>query len=172
MKHACIVGIVLLILLIGPVGSAAAQSQPPAQTTYIVQPGDNLFRIALRYGATVDALKAANNLTGNIIYVGQTLVIPGQAAPAPTQPPPSQSGASTSHYSVQPGDNLYRIALRYGTTVDALARANNIVNPSLIRVGQVLVVPGQAATTAAVARHHPEQAARRGLRAEPAQSAG
>jgi LysM repeat protein len=150
MKHACIVGTILLILLIGPVGSAAAQSQPPAQTTYIVQPGDNLFRIALRYGITVDALKAANGLTGNTIYVGQTLVIPGQPALAPTQPLP-QGDASTSYYSVQPGDNLYRIALRYGTTVDALARANNIVNPSLIRAGQVLVIPGQAAITAAVA---------------------
>jgi LysM repeat protein len=150
MKHACIVGIVLLILLIGPLGSAAAQSQPPAQTTYIVQPGDNLFRIALRYGTTVDALKAANGLTGNTIYVGQTLVIPGQTAPAPTQPLP-QGDAGTSYYSVQSGDNLYRIALRYGTTVDALARANNIVNPSLIQVGQTLIIPGQAAITAAVA---------------------
>jgi len=44
-------------------------------------------------------------------------------------------------YTVKPGDTLYAIAVKYGTTVQAIAAANNISNPNLIRVGQVLVIP-------------------------------
>ena len=118
MKRACIV-VMLLVLLTGSVGSAAAQSETPAQATYTVQPGDNLFRISLRYGTTVAALKAANGLTSDVIYVGQTLVIPDQTAPAPAQPSPQPDAGTSSTYTVQSGDNLFRIALLYGTTVDA-----------------------------------------------------
>src|ERR1700716_4153064 len=47
-------------------------------------------------------------------------------------------------HTVQPGENLFRIALRYGTTVEALAAANQITDPTHITVGQVLVIPGGA----------------------------
>jgi LysM repeat protein len=125
--------------------------------TYIVQPGDTLWRISRQFGTTVDAIVRANNIPNpNLIYVGQVLEIPGvpsQTPPvvppgptttpqpppptvAPTQPPPTQT------YVVQPGDTLTRIAARFGTTVQALVQANNIVNPNLIFVGQVLVIPG------------------------------
>jgi LysM repeat protein len=109
-----------------------------ADIVHVVQPGENLYRIALRYGVTVDAIAQANGLadTGHI-YVGQRLVIPG--GNNPSAPPASSSDGV---HIVQPGENLYRIALRYGKTVQALAVANSIVNTSRVYVGQRLVIPG------------------------------
>jgi peptidoglycan/xylan/chitin deacetylase (PgdA/CDA1 family)/LysM repeat protein len=109
---------------------------PSTGQTHVVQSGDTLYRIALRYGVTVSAIVAANNLSNaNLIRVGQVLVIPTGATP--TSPPPT----SPVRYTVQPGDTLYRIALRYGVTVSAIVAANNLSNANLIRVGQVLVIP-------------------------------
>ncbi len=106
------------------------------QVTYVVQPGDNLFRIALRYGTTVSAIASANGIANpNLIKVGQTLRIPSTGV----QPTALPGGETT--YVVQPGDNLFRIALRYGLSYTTLAQYNGIANPALIRVGQVLRIP-------------------------------
>ncbi len=107
----------------------------PTEQTYTVQPGDNLFRIALRHGTTVNAISSANNITNPaMIYVGQVLTISSSGS----QPPPSTGG--TTHV-VQPGDNLFRIALRYNMSYAYLAQYNNIANPSSIYVGQVIRIP-------------------------------
>jgi LysM repeat protein len=66
--------------------------------------------------------------------------VPPTAAPVPTTSP--SSGATTTTYTVRRGDTLYSIARRYGTTVEAIAAANGIANPSRIRVGQVLKISG------------------------------
>ncbi|HID62672.1 MAG TPA: LysM domain-containing protein, partial [Anaerolineae bacterium] len=106
---------------------------PGAPIVHIVQRGENLFRIALRYNTTVEAIAAANGIRNpQLIYVGQKLTIP-----AGTTPPP---GGGRTHV-VQPGENLFRIALRYGTTPQAIAAANNLPNIHLIYVGQVLRIP-------------------------------
>ena len=108
-------------------------------TTYVVRWGDTLYFIAERYGTTVDSIKAVNGLTSDVIIVGQELIIPGDATAPPETVPPT-SGGKTTHI-VQPGETLFRIALQYETTVDAIAKANNIVNPWFIYVGQELVIP-------------------------------
>lgn len=114
----------------------AAPALAQGSVIHVVQRGENLFRIALRYGVTVDALAAANGLrNANRIYVGQRLTIPTGSSPAPITPSPGI-------HVVQRGENLFRIALRYGMTTHALAQANGIRNPSLIYVGQTLRVPG------------------------------
>lgn len=118
-----------------------------AQSTYVVQPGDMLYRIALRLGTTVQAIVAANNIANpNIIHVGTTLIVPGadvpQPQPAPaTAVPPDPAAACISPYTVIAGDTLYRIALRCGKTVEVIAAANGITNRNLIYVGQQLVIP-------------------------------
>jgi LysM repeat protein len=114
-----------------------------AQTRYTVQPGDTLTSIAARYGTTVDAIVAANNLPNrSTIYAGQSLIIPtGGTASQPAQP-------ASGTYTVQPGDTLSGIAARYGTTVQALLQANGLTSTT-IRVGQVLrIVPPDAAPPA------------------------
>lgn len=134
----------LAALLVPPTPPALAQS-----IIHIVQPGENLFRIGLRYGVSWQAIMQANGLTSTTIYVGQQLVIPIEGAapavtPAPaTQPEVVPTPASTT-YIVQRGDTLFRIATRFGLTTAQLAAANNIHNPALIYTGQVLTIPGGA----------------------------
>ena len=133
MRRILIVGLVLVLTLSSAVSVVAQNS-----TVHIVQPGENLFRIALRYGVTVNALVVTNGLSNsNHIYVGQRLVIPtGGTSSAP---------ASGVHI-VRRGESLYRIALRYGVSYQTLAAANGIANPNRIYVGQRLVIPGRGTT--------------------------
>ncbi|HMM29807.1 MAG: LysM peptidoglycan-binding domain-containing protein [Chloroflexota bacterium] len=152
-------GFVLGMLVLALLSPAwLAQAEPAlAQgggTTHIVQPGENLYRIALRYGTTWPVLAAANGLVNpNLIYSGQRLIIPGAGAPPPATPVPGYPTAAPQPatpvptggtYVVQAGDTLSRIALRFNTTVAALVQLNNIVNPNLIYVGQVLRLSGAA----------------------------
>ncbi len=95
---------------------------------YIVQPGDNLYKIATMYGLTVDELKAANNLTSNLLSIGQNLIIPSKAL------------ASNEVYQVQPGDTLYSIARKFNTTVTAIQSLNNLTT-SVLSIGQRLLIP-------------------------------
>jgi peptidoglycan/xylan/chitin deacetylase (PgdA/CDA1 family) len=113
--------------------------------TYTVRAGDTLYSIARRFNTTVSRLASLNNLSNvNVIRVGQVLRVPG-AAPAPAPAPTP----ATRNYTVRAGDTLSTIARRHNTTVARLAQLNNLTNVNLIRVGQVLRVPGTAASTPA-----------------------
>jgi len=106
---------------------------PPTQTTYVVQAGDTVFTIAQRFGITIPALVAANNIGPNyIIYIGQVLVIPGG-----TTPPPG----NYINYTVQRGDYLVKIGLQYGVDWRTIATLNNIQYPYVIYAGNVLKIP-------------------------------
>jgi len=125
----------LLIYLLLCALPVAAQEAAPAPQVYIVQPGDMLYSIAQRFGTTVEAIANANGLPDpTLIAVGQKLVIP-TARPQPGPSPQPQV------YVVQPGDSLSAIAQQLGTTVQAIAAANNITDPAVITVGQKLIIP-------------------------------
>lgn len=133
----------LIALCLAFVLIPAAQAQ---QQTYVVQPGENLFRIALNHGLTTQQLAAANGIVNpDWVYAGQVLVIPGSGSPS-SSPAPSAPAASTTHV-VQRGEILSRIALQYGVSAQAIAQANGIYNPSLIYAGQTLIIPGASGTT-------------------------
>ena len=112
--------------------------------TYTVVGGDNLTRIASRYNVNLQTLVQLNGiLNPNLIKVGQVLRVPaGQEQPVPTATPVvTQPQPRPQTHVVQPGENLYRIALRYGISYPVLANLNGIINPNRIFVGQVLVLP-------------------------------
>jgi LysM repeat protein len=126
--------------------STSGATQPAATSgSYVVQYGDTLSSIAYRHGVSTQALASANNIYNpNLIHRGQKLVIPGSGTPAA----PSDSSSGSVHV-VQRGENLYRIALHYGTTVQALASANGLSSTSLIYPGQRLTIPGGGSTSPA-----------------------
>jgi LysM repeat protein len=110
-----------------------------------VQPGDNLFRISLRFNVSMAAIMQANGLVNsNYVYVGQTLCIPTGpvAPPAPPPQPLPQPPPTGNRYCVQPGDTLTAIAARYNISIYTLMQANGILNPNYIYTGQCLVIPG------------------------------
>lgn len=110
------------------------------EDTYTVKSGDSLYKIATKYNTTVDELKRINNLTTNILSIGQVLKLPTTTS-APTK-------TDTVNYTVKSGDSLYKIAVQYNTTVDAIKSQNNLTTNTL-QIGQVLQIPltNQTGTT-------------------------
>jgi len=123
----------------------------PPSIVHIVEPGDTLGLIAALYGTSVDNILAANEISDpNYLYVGQEVVVPGVTASlasqsggtsAPVAPQNVSLTGSGTTYVVQSGDTLSKIAAQFGTTVSAIAAANNIDDPSYIYVGQQLTIP-------------------------------
>ena len=98
------------------------------KTTYTVQKGDSLWVIANKYGITTEELKSYNNLTSNLLSIGQVLKIP-------------QGKTSTENiYTVKKGDSLWTIANRYNTTVEKIKVLNNLTS-NLLSIGQQLKIP-------------------------------
>jgi len=161
--HAARLTLPLAVALILLAAFAPVSAQGGA--THTVQPGENLFRIALRYGLTVDYLAAYNGITNPTqIYAGQVLTIPdgtqplpdpAPAAPAPAAQPAPVGGAT---HVVQRGETLSVIAQRYGVTWQQIAAANGIVNANTIYAGQTLTIPGAAAGAPAPAPAAPAPA--------------
>lgn len=114
---------------------------------HTVKAGENLFRISLRYGVSLNAIADANHINNpNLIFVGQQLTIPGTNSepPPPQEPstpvPPSDGDAII--YVVKRGDTLSAIARRFGTSYLVIAANNGIANPNLIYAGQQLLISG------------------------------
>ncbi len=115
-------------------GGLSGVSLLNANTNYTVRNGDTLGHIAQRHGVTTGALRSANNLSGDLIRVGQKLQIPSDASLATDVVP------SDNIYVVQSGDTLGAIALAHGIRVGDLKRANNL-SSDVIRIGQKLQIP-------------------------------
>jgi LysM repeat protein/N-acetylmuramoyl-L-alanine amidase len=118
-------------------------TEETGEVTHIVQAGDSLWKIANQYGVTVDQIKNANNLTSNLLSIGQELIIPNtEEAEMDIDTEPSEETGTTGNiiYIVKSGDSLYSIAKKYGITVDELKNANNLTS-SLLSIGQQLIIP-------------------------------
>lgn len=96
---------------------------------YTVKKGDNLYSIARNYGLTQSELMDYNNLTSNLLSIGQILKIPVS----------KDSTSQKTTYTVQKGDSLYSIAQKYNTTVDSIKRKNNLTS-NLLSIGQKLII--------------------------------
>jgi LysM repeat protein len=149
--HLPLVRIAALVAVIA--GGAVALPAAATDRVIVVRAGDTLSQIALEHGVSVAQLRALNGISDpNRIYAGQRLRLTGQAAAITTAAPKAKE---TVHV-VAPGENLTGIARRNGSTISAIATANGIANPSFLRVGQRLMIPGttvgaQAAVSTSVA---------------------
>ncbi|MBD5502706.1 MAG: LysM peptidoglycan-binding domain-containing protein [Lachnospiraceae bacterium] len=95
---------------------------------YTVRSGDTLWLLANRFGTTVEAIKQLNGLTGDSLRIGQILKIP------------STQTQQYFNYTVRSGDTLWRLANRFGTTVDAIRQLNGLTG-SALQIGQILRIP-------------------------------
>jgi LysM repeat protein len=115
--------------------ATTAPSEGETPKVHIVQAGENLFRIALKYGLSYQTVAAYNGIANpNFIVVGQEIKIP--PAGGGERPP-----AGEDTHIVQSGENLFRIALQYNMAYTRLAAANNLAYPYTIYPGQKLVIP-------------------------------
>lgn len=103
------------------------------ENTYIVKKNDNLYDIAKEYNTTVGILKALNNLSSNILQVGQILKLPTSLVEE-TIP------GDYLIYTIKKGDNLYSIAKNYNITLDELINFNQ-QGSTLLHIGEQLLIP-------------------------------
>lgn len=152
MRRLLFVGLILVVLMAALVAPVAA-SGSHATVTYVVRPGDTLSSIARQFCTTWQQIYQINQAVigpnPNVLRAGTVLQVPNQCG---GQPPPSggcnlgpiphaMGPLNGNIYTVVAGDTLFSIARRFCTTVNHLAAANGIGHPSLIFVGQRLVVP-------------------------------
>ena len=102
---------------------------PSGSNYYTVKSGDSLWSISKKFGVSVDEIKLLNNLSGNLLNIGQNLLIPKK-----------EEVSNTNTYTVQKGDTLYNIAKKFETNVDTLKAINNLTTDSL-SIGQILKIP-------------------------------
>lgn len=128
-----ITAIVAMLLVAAPASAAPAATAGGSGCGqfYTIRWGDNLYRIAIRFGTSVSALMNLNGITNpNRIIAGQTICVkPGGSVPWGFL------------YTIQRGDTLYSIAHRFGWGVWYLASVNHIPDPNRIYAGQVILIP-------------------------------
>lgn len=113
-------------------GSQTTNTSNTSETVYTVVSGDTLSGIASKYGTTYQKLAEHNGISNpNLIYPGQKIKIPSSS---------SNYEYKQTYYTIQAGDNLTKIANKFGTTVNQLVAWNNIANPNLIYAGKSIRV--------------------------------
>ncbi len=131
--------ICLVAVLLWPTGWAAAQDVTPSGPIYIVQSGDTLWSISLRFGVSQADLQAANNLSDpSQIRAGDKIIIPGMEG---------IQGVLTTQ-EVPFGETLHSLSLRYQVAEDTLIQLNRITSPQELYAGSSLVIPQNEDTPA------------------------
>ena len=140
--------------------ATVVETAPAAERMHVVVKGDTLGKIAKANGVTAAALAKANGIDGTMIRIGQKLKIP-EVAGAGTEAKPmaapaqavvaaaaQQASSPAGTYTVAAGDTLAKIAKKFGTKAETLAKLNSISDPRKLKIGQKLQVPGEASAKA------------------------
>jgi membrane-bound lytic murein transglycosylase D len=121
---------------------AERRSSPPrGARVYRVKPGDTLSSVSRATGIPMERLKEINNLDSDQLKPGQRLVLAAEARPKKEVLPSAPSPKAPRVHHIQPGDTLWDLARRYGTTVDKICRANRISPGKRLNLGDTLVIP-------------------------------
>ncbi|WP_314389149.1 LysM peptidoglycan-binding domain-containing protein [uncultured Abiotrophia sp.] len=141
--------------------STASPARPQAPATgggsYTVQAGDSYWRIANKYGISIEELQRLNGTSSYFLYPGQSLVVPGSASTtsgsasstsSSTTSTRSAAPAAGGSYTVQAGDSYWRIANKYGISIQELQRLNGTSDYTL-HPGQSIKVPGSGTNASA-----------------------
>lgn len=126
------------------VSGAAPTPTAAAEVTYVVEPGDTLSQIAVRFDTTVTAIMERNDLTDpTLIFIDQKLIIPALASPGEATATPAPGAEDAETYVVKAGDTAYEIAERFNVTLLELAAANGTTVDELnvLQVGDELALP-------------------------------
>ncbi|WFA08124.1 LysM peptidoglycan-binding domain-containing protein [Tissierella sp. Yu-01] len=111
---------------------------PTGSFAYTIRSGDTLFKLAMTYRTTVEAIMALNpGINPNNLQIGQVICIPGSSTTPPTTCP-----TGSFAYTIRSGDTLFLLAQRFNTTVEAIMRINPGINPNNLQIGQVICIPG------------------------------
>ncbi len=127
-----------------PTASATPTASGPF--IYVVVEGDTLDSIAAQFGVDVLVLMALNNMTDDLIRVGDELLIPNPDLALDTPTPIPTGWRGTIEYRIALGDTLESIALQFNSTVEDIMEENDIENANEILVGQIIRVPVNIAT--------------------------
>lgn len=125
--------------------SLRSEVQNGSRLAYKVKSGDVLGKIASKYGVTLTQLREWNNLNGNLIKIGQTLVIytgsqqGSGSANSQTLAQNTEESPTPKTYTVKPGDSLWIISQKHALSIDQLKRLNNL-NSTTIKPGQRLII--------------------------------
>ncbi|CAG0935679.1 Murein DD-endopeptidase MepM [Thermoflexales bacterium] len=132
--------------LLHPGGWQPAAAQETVETIYVVQAGDTLASIALRYGVTTVEIATANRVINpNLIYVGLKLIIPAPSVASATVTSASDPASVVNRlHTVQADETLFGLALQYGTTTRLLIETNQLDRTGFIVAGQELIIPADA----------------------------
>ncbi|GAA0179204.1 hypothetical protein SH2C18_21150 [Clostridium sediminicola] len=103
-------------------------------SNYTVQSGDSLWKISLKFNVSVTELQNLNNLSSSSIYIGQVLKIPTSSEIA------EDIQVETANYTVKSGDNLWNVAQKFNTSMDAISKSNMLAT-DILMPGQIITVP-------------------------------
>ncbi|MSU03558.1 LysM peptidoglycan-binding domain-containing protein, partial [Tissierella pigra] len=109
---------------------------PTGSFPYTIKSGDTLYKLAITYNTTVEAIMAINpGINPNNLQIGQVICIPQGTTP------PKQCPIGSFAYTIKSGDTLYNLAITYNTTVEAIMAINPGINPNNLQIGQVICIP-------------------------------
>ena len=111
-------------------------SCPRGSFSYVIKSGDTLYKLAITYDTTVEAIMRINpGVNPNNLQIGQRICIPEGVTP------PVKCPRGTFAYTIKSGDTLYKLAIEYNTTVEAIMRVNPGINPDNLQIGQRICIP-------------------------------